>query len=409
MAKLLGKEYLKSKLNKKKRWAKIRYEYYEVENLKRDPSPVIPKKLAAQYEARLGWCTKAVDALANRLSFDGFENDALNIWQIFKMNNRDILVDSAIRSALISACCFIYISEDKNGFPRLQVIDGKNATGVIDPITNMLTEGYAVLDVDDRNNILLDAYFTAESTIYTDYAEGTVVEIPNPTGYPLLVPVLYRPDANRPFGQSRISKDCMDIQDKARFTITRMEVLAEFNAFPQKYVLGTAEDSDLDTLRASYTTMLEITKDSDGDKPTVGQFSQAQMTPLTEQLKNYAMVFAGLTGLTINDLGFVSDNPSSAEAIKASHGDLERIAAKAQETFGSGFLNAGLVAASLRDKQEYTRDAIADIVPMWKPIFVMDNSALSSFGDGILKINQSIDEPISKKTIQRMTGLPLEE
>jgi hypothetical protein len=129
---------------------------------------------------------------------------------------------------------------------------------------------------------------------------------------------------------------------------------------------------------------------------------------MIETVNSYAKLFAGLTGLTTDDLGFVSENPSSAEAIKAGHSDLERIAAKAQEIFGSGFLNVGLVAACLRDEANYKRNALYETVPVWKPAFVMDNSAIGAFGDAVLKINEAVPDAISAKTIERMIGLPLE-
>lgn len=80
------------------------------------------------------------------------------------MNNGDILPDSAMLSALISSCCFVYISEDLDGYPRLQVIDGGNGTGVMDPITGLLTEGYAVISRDKNGNVDMDAYFVAGRT-----------------------------------------------------------------------------------------------------------------------------------------------------------------------------------------------------------------------------------------------------
>jgi hypothetical protein len=408
MDNLKGIGYLRTKLSQKRTWVQTRYDYYEQKRAKKDPSPVIPEKLTSIYGSKLGWCAKAVDALANRLSFDGFDNDNFDLWEIFQLNNKDIFFDSAIKSALISACCFVYISPDDDEYPRLQVIDGKNATGIIDPITNLLKEGYAILETDDLNLPVIEAYFTPEYTEY--YYKGYLVpeRVANPTGYPLLVPVIYRPDANKPFGQSRISADCMDLQDKARYSITRMEVLSEFNSFPQKYILGTSSDSDLDTVKATYTSFLEITKDDDGDKPTLGQFTQATMQPLVEQLSTYAKLFAGITGLSNDDLGFVTDNPSSAEAIKAGHGDLERIASKAQDTFGSGFLNVGLVAACLRDQINYSRKAIFETTPIWKPIYQMDISAISSFGDAVIKINEATPGAITPQTMQRLTGLPFE-
>ncbi len=139
----------------------------------------------------------------------------------------------------------------------------------------------------------------------------------------------------------------------------------------------------------------------------MGQFQQGQMTPLVDQLNAYARLFAGITGLTVDDLGFVTANPSSAEAIKAGHGDLERIAAKAQDTFGSGFLNVGFVGACLRDEFHYQRKVIYETAPVWKPAFIMDNSAIGSFGDAVLKINQALPNAIDADTIERLTGIPI--
>ncbi len=409
MSELKGIEYLKTKLNKKRSWVKKRYDYYEQKNLRWNPSPVMPERFRSLYETKLGWCTKAVDSLANRLVFAGFEHDNFDLWEIFQLNNKDILFDSAIRSALISACSFIYISSGEDDYPQLQVIDGKNATGNINPITNLLTEGYAILETDDKGRVVIDAYFSPDYTDYYYRDENRVERFLNPTGYPLLVPIIYRPIANKPFGQSRIGKDMMNIEDKARWATTNIAIALEFDTLPKTFVLGTAEDSDLDSLKATCTSLLEITKDSDGDKPSVVQSQQGSMSPMEASIMVYAKQFAGITGLTTDDLGFVSENPSSAESIKAAHGDLERLVSKTQDIFGSGFLNVGMVAACLRDDYRYNRNAVYETVPMWKPAFVMDNSAIATLGDGIIKINQAVPEAIGRKTIERMTGITLEE
>ena len=97
------------------------------------------------------------------------------------------------------------------------------------------------------------------------------------------------------------------------------------------------------------SSLLRIDKDEDGDKPTAGQFQTAAQTPHTEQLRMFAGLFAGETGLTLDDLGFPSQNPSSSEAIKAAHETLRLTARKAQRTFGVGLLNAGYLAACIRD------------------------------------------------------------
>ena len=318
---------------------------------------------------------------------------------------RDLGPAGNVLGALISSCDFIYIAADDSGFPQMRVIDGGHATGIIDPVTNMLKEGYAVLEFDENNNPITEAYFIPGSTEI--YQRGKLVSvIPNKAPYPLLVPVINRPDAVRPFGHSRISRACMSIVGSAVRTVKRSEISAEFYSFPQKYILGMSEDADkMDKWRATMSSMLRIDKDEDGDRPTVGQFQQQSMTPHMDQLRMFAGLFAGETGLTLDDLGFPSQNPSSAEAIKSSHESLRLIARKAQRTFGTGLLNAGYLASCVRDNYPYLRRQVAETVAKWEPIFEPDNSALSIIGDGAIKINQAVPGYFTEDKLRDMTGI----
>lgn len=404
MSDYVGIGYLKTKLEQKKNRVDTRYKYYEMKNEVRDFNIVTPEKFR-DFKTALGWCAKGVDAMADRVVFREFDNDNMGFNEIFEMNNKDILFSNAILSALIASCSFIYISPNEDGEPRLQVIDGGNATGIIDPITFLLKEGYAVLERDKNGYPVTEAYFTPEYTEFFSKGRlpGMVI---NPTGYPLLVPIIYRPDAKRPFGHSRISRACMDYQQSALRTIKRSEISAEFYSFPQKYVLGLDEDAEqINTWKATVSSFLRFDKDEDGDRPTVGQFTQQSMSPYTEQLRTFAALFAGETGLTLDDLGFVSDNPSSSEAIKASHENLRLSARKAQKDFGVGFKNVGLVSASLRDEFHYDRRVIAYEKPIWEPIFEPDMSTLSTIGDGALKINQAIPGYFNSENLRELTGI----
>ena len=403
-----GIAYLQTKLALKRTRVLLRYRYYEMKNTNVDAGNIIPTELKDRYRSTLGWCAKAVDSLADRLVFDGFKNDNFNMWEIFQLNNPDILFDSAITGALISSCDFIYISADEDGFPRLQVIDGGNATGIIDPITNMLTEGYAVLERDEYDVPIVEAYFVAGRTdIISHKNRGVVTEsFPNDAPFALLVPIIYRPDSVRPFGHSRISRACMDLVDKARFTLTRAEITSEFYSFPQKYILGMNPDAEqMDKFKATISSMLRIDKDEDGDKPVVGQFQTSSMTPHIEQLRMYAANFGGETGLTLDDLGFATGNPASADAIKSAHEPLRLSARKAQRTFGTGFLNVGFLACCLRDKVTYSRNQMYQTTASWMPIFEPDAAMLSLIGDGAIKVNQAIPNYFDSDTLYGLTGI----
>lgn len=397
-----GIEYLRKKLESKRPRVLLRYQYYEMKNEVKYYSKLMPAEYAWMSET-LGWCAKAADSLADRLNFREFRVDNFKLNEIYQLNNADILFDSAVLSAAISSCCFIYISADDNGYPRLQVIDGGNATGISDPITGMLSEGYAVLERNKSGSPSLEAYFTPGLTeFYTDGELSLLVE--NPAPYPLLVPIVYRPDAMRPFGHSRISRACMNIMQGALRTVKRMEVTAEFYSFPQKYVLGLSQDTEFNGRMANLSSFLSFTKDSEGEKPTVGQFTQQSMSPHIEQLRTFAALFAGETGLTLDDLGFVSDNPSSADAIKASHEILRLTAKKAQHTFGTGFLNAGYLAACVRDNFGYERKQLYMTTPVWRPIFDPDSGMLSSLGDAVIKINQAFPGYLTEEKLMDLLG-----
>lgn len=400
-----GIGYLKSKLSLKRTRVLTRYRYYEMKNLTFDFGISTPPDLKF-WNSTAGWCARAVDALADRLDFYGFREDNFDLTQIYNLNNRDVLIESAILGALIASCSFIYITEDETGFPRLQVIDGANATGEIEPITGLLKEGYAVLEKDAYGVPTKEAYFTFEWTAF--YERGNLVDYrTNKAPYPLLVPIIFRPDAVRPFGHSRISRGCMSILGSALRTIKRSEISAEFYSFPQKWVTGLDENAEqMDKWSAAMSAMMQYELNDDGsDHVKLGQFQQQTQTPHLEQLRMFASLFAGETGLTLDDLGFATENPSSAEAIKAAHENLRLTARRAQKNFGSGLLNAGYLAACVRDNYKYLRQQLYLTKPAWYPPFAADASTIGVIGDAVQKMQSAYPDYMTEEKVFDLVGV----
>ena len=240
----VGIDFLKNKLAMKQGRVAKRYQYYDMKMPDQWIMRDMPREFMA-YKSVLGWCAKAVDSVANKLQLDGFLEDNFDLMKIYQMNNMDILCDSAILAALIGSCSFIYISADETGFPRMRVIDAYNATGMIDPVTYMLYEGYAVLDRDANGNVVTEAYFEKGRTTYYE-KDREPYSILNSAPYPLLVPIIFRPDATRAFGHSRISRACMDRTNAAMRTLKRSEIASEFYSYPQRYVLGMDGGAETD-------------------------------------------------------------------------------------------------------------------------------------------------------------------
>lgn len=400
-----GIPYLQNILAMKNLRVMLRYGFYEMKNFTFDFGISTPPELR-YWNSVVGWCAKGVDSLADRLDVRAFKNDVFNLTQIYDLNNKDVLFDSAMIGALISACDFIYISEDASGFPRLQVIDGGNATGIIDPITNLLTEGYAVLERDQMGLPTKEAYFTFEYTAY--YENGVLVDSrPNKAPYPCLVPVIFKPDAKRQFGHSRISRACMSIVGSALRTIKRSEISAEFYSFPQKWATGVDNNAEqMDKWAAAMSAMMKFGLNDDGqDHVKLGQFSQQSMEPHVEQLKMFASLFAGEVGLTLDDLGFPQSNPSSYDAIKAAHENLRLTAKRAQKSFGIGFINAGYLAACIRDNYKYQRIQLANTSILWMPVFPADVSMLGAIGDAVSKIGEMLPDYLTEEKLFELTGI----
>ena len=412
MNELKGVKYLQNKLNNKRSRVLLRYRYYEQKAIAPDLGISTPEGLEWLSTVN-GWCSKAVDNLADRLQFDGFEHDEFNFQSLYDQNNPDILFDDAMLSALISSCAFVLITRGTENEVdgqriRFQVIDGGNATGVIDDYTKLLTEGYAVLERDDNDGVVSYAYCVPGRTEI--YKDGTRIGVETfDSDFCALVPIIYKPDAKRQFGHSRISRACMDYAKSAMRTVKRMEISSEFYSFPQKYATGLAQDAqDMEPWKAAMSAMITFSKDDEGDSPSIGQFQIGSMAPHVEQLKSIASMFAGETGLTLDDLGFATSNPSSAEAIKAGHETLRLMATKAQRCFGIGFKNVGYMGVCIRDNTNYRRETVLETKLLWKPTFEPDAAMLSAIGDGVLKLNQAMESGgsyIDEARMKRLTGI----
>ena len=406
-----GIDYLRTLLRDKQTRISKCYEYYNQKDMMDNTQAITENAQMQRITKKVGWIPKAVDSLTNRLQFSSFGNDdELLVNDIFMRNNRDVLFKTMFKGAIISSCDFVYISQNTDGTARLQVIDGYNATGVIDTSTMLLTEGYAVLERDSyTGRPTLEAYFTGGKTQY--FKNGQLMgEIINNLDYPLLVPIIYNPDATRPFGRSLISDSLMKYVDDAKETLRLMSVSAQFYSFPQKWVTGLDNDTDtFDKWQMVMSAMMAFARDEDGHSPTVGQFVQQSMSPYNEQLKTLASMFGGETGLTLDDLGFATSNPSSAEAIKATHESLRLMARGAQETFEVGIINVAFLAKSLENNMQFKRSQFANLKVRWKPTFEVDATMLSGIGDGAIKINQAVEGYFDKEALEDLTGIKASE
>ena len=84
MTDLKGMAYLRRRLNQKRSRVLTRYKYYEMKNAVKDFGKVTPDEFRF-FSETLGWCGKAVDALADRLVWREFRDDNFDLNSIYQI------------------------------------------------------------------------------------------------------------------------------------------------------------------------------------------------------------------------------------------------------------------------------------------------------------------------------------
>jgi hypothetical protein len=282
----------------------LKYRYYNGKNVLKDFGISIPPSLLS-VETVVGWPQKAVDALAVRSRLNAFTGDATvtdELDGIARANDLYNTYRMAVVSELTHSCAAMTVTRGADGMPIIRAHSATTCAMLWDFDRHRIRCGVTVADVDEWGQPVAYNLYEDDCVVaFRRLAPGRWAwqAMPQPPSRPLMEPLIFRASLDRPFGMPRISRAVMSITDSAVRTALRSEISAEFFSIPQKYILGTDPNAEpINKWTAAMSAMLEITKDENGEKPTIGQFQQQSMTPHIEQLKMFAAMFAGETGLT---------------------------------------------------------------------------------------------------------------
>lgn len=340
----------------------LRSVYFDGKNALVDFGISLPPSMR-DIEVVLGWPAKAVHILGARTVFDGFvspgeERDPLGLTDLLEDANADATLPQAFTSALTHSVSFLTVTpgDPARGEPPVLLLpkSADEATGIWNARAQCLSEGLSVTEMDDLGMPVEMVWYSREHVTTFRRADGQWYADPqtNRTGRVWMEPIVFRPELKRPFGHSRISRAVMALTDAGLRTLARSESHAEFFASPQRYALGAEDEAfggKMDRWNAVMSRLLTVSKDEDGDLPTLGQFPQMSMQPHFDHLRALASLFAGETSVPLSALGIVQDNPSSAEAIYAAKEDLVIEAGAATRVWGSALRRAATTAVMLRD------------------------------------------------------------
>jgi len=332
----------------------LRRRYYDGKNALRDLGIAIPPQLR-KVETVVGWPAKGVDVLSRRITFDSFslaggDPASLGVDALWDANRLDIEAPQAHTSALIHSAAFLATTtgDVQSGDPAVLITarSAQYATGIWDQRRRGLSSALSIISIDALGRPDYMVMYLPDTAIIMrrEGMNWDLRESRHALGHVPVEPLVFRPELDRPFGHSRISRAVMSLTDSAVRTLLRTEVSAEFYSAPQRYALGADENSFIDASgnqipawQAIIGRMLAIGRDEDGNVPTVGQFPQQSMAPHIEQMRELASLFAAETDLMPDTMGVIQENPSSAEAIEQRKEELRLTAEACITSFGASW------------------------------------------------------------------------
>lgn len=321
--------------------------YYDMKNSLKDLGISIPESMI-NVNCVVGWCKKAVDAHAVRSIFDGFAFDGTDdgvLNALVRKNRLGLLYNRLCRSQMVHGVAAMTCMEGDDGHPKVRAFSANQFAALWNKDLDRIDCGIVLLDCDRKGNPTRYVAHFDDAVLVIERNPDDTSSDPwscsqtlNDLGRPTMEIFSYDPDLDRPLGHSLISPEVQGIVDKAMRDVFRMDVGAEFFTFPQRYVLGAADDlfsappdedseeepisNDYAKFRAYIGAFLAISKDEDGDVPSVGQFAASPAENFTHMFENDAQRFSGATNVPLGQLGVLSNTYTSSDALSTANDPL---------------------------------------------------------------------------------------
>lgn len=383
--------------------------YYEGKQRLKDFRISIPPQLSS-VESVVGWAGTAVDILEERCDFEGWMGaDTLGLMDIYRANDLDVESGLGHKDAFIYGTGFIVVGKGRDGEadPLITIESPKRMTSVYDLRLRRSTAALSV-NRDDRGKPVSGTLYLPDQTVSLEFSNNQWFDVDRDVHNLGRLPVIAQPNNPRsgdPRGRSEITPAVRSYTDAAMRTLLGAEVAREFYSAPQRYVLGADEDlfTDSDGNALNPWTVyqgriLGVPANQDGNTPQVGQFPANDTRPYFDQVKAYAQMLAAETAIPPSYLGFQTDNPASADAIRQMEARLVKRAERRQRQFGRAWTEVAKLSLLVRDGSIPAE--AADIRPLWRDPSTPTRAAAAD--EAVKLISAGVLLPDSEVTYNRI-------
>ncbi|MEU2514319.1 phage portal protein [Streptomyces syringium] len=306
-----------------------------------------------------GWPRIIVDALDERLDIDGLrcpdapgvDAELAGLWA-----HNDLYEEAQLAhlDALVYGRSYLVVGVGDDGVPLVSVEAPQHMTIDYDVRTRTVRAALRQITAGAQRTATL---YLPDQTIDlqgTGTGWSVVERRPHRLGAVPVVRLANRPRTGDRRGSSEITPEVRALTDGACRTLLGGEVAREFFGAPQRYILGAAEgafqgpDGSPRGAWETYTgRYLALERDEDGNTPQVGQFPAYDPAVYGRLVDMYARLMSGVAGVPAHMLGYTTDNPASAEAIRSSEARLIKKAERRQRSFAGAWSSAMRLALQL--------------------------------------------------------------
>lgn len=350
---------------------------------------------------RCDWAAKAVTSVSERVRMSGFTfagdyKDA-TLDRIERANGLSAGFNRHVASELVHGCMFATVQRI-GGAVAVRTHTAETAAAIWDVAAQRIAAGFVI--ADSRRTkwspnapvpVQVNLHLPRRVVVITQYDVGkwSATSNPTPLDRPMMEAFCFRPTGTKPFGQSRITPAVRYYVDEVQRTLRYMAVSGALYATPKDILTGITDRQFKEMADSKFSVMVTslfmATRGKDGSVPDYKRLQAASPQPYIDSIATYAKLFSGATGVPLNSLGIVQDNPSSAQAIEAQREDICVAAEDCIETNRESMRNVALMAMAVAENK--TLDQLTDeqltVMPDFKNPM---RPSLASTADAYVKI-----------------------
>lgn len=293
----------------------------------------------------INWPRLGTEAYEHRLDITGFdlfgeptvESDMAAMW-----GANDGLAQSQLGhlESLIGGRAYVIVGspDSDDDAPIMTVEHASQVMTLEDPRTRLITAAAKRWRDDDKVQ-WATLYLPASTTTYRKAGRDWVVD-GKPDEHQLgevpVVPLVNRHRLLRQLGISEFH-DIIPIADAANKMATDMMISGEFHAMPRRWVVGMTQADFVDENDQQLSTWSAVagriwgTEKKPGDVQ-FGQFTESDLAVFHNTIKLLAQLASQMLSLPQDYMSFTSDNPVSADAMRASETRLIKTCERKQST-----------------------------------------------------------------------------